>query len=266
MAALDVRNLRAGYENGFVLEGISFTLEAGDFTAVLGRNGSGKSTLIKAVQGLLQNCDGEIKIQGREALSLPRRELAGLAAYVPQFHEPAFDYTVEDIVTMGRYARRGRLERLSTSDREAVEEAMQLARVSHLRSKPAARLSGGEARRVDIARALAQDAPILFLDEPSAHLDICFQVEIYRMLRTLQVERGKTILAAEHNVNLAVLFSRRLMLLKDGRLEAQGPPGDLITRDTIRDIFGAEVDIRANRRSGLPEISLISGVGNPGTP
>lgn len=261
MSVLDVRNLRAGYENGFVLEDVSFSLEAGDFTAVLGKNGSGKSTLIKAVQGLLKTCEGDITILGRDALRLPRRAFAGLAAYVPQFHEPAFDYTVEDVVTMGRYARRGRLERLSSSDRDAVEDAMALARIAHLRSKPAARLSGGESRRVDIARALAQDAPILFLDEPSAHLDICFQVEIYRMLRKLQVERGKTILAAEHNVNLAALFSRRLMLLKNGRLEAQGAPADLITRETIRDIFGAEVDIRTNTCSGLPEISLIPDAG-----
>ena len=266
MTVLDVRNLRAGYENGFVLEDVSFSLEAGDFTAVLGKNGSGKSTLIKAVQGLLKTCEGNVTILGREALRLSRRELAGLVAYVPQFHEPAFDYTVEEVVTMGRYARRGRLERLSSSDRDAVEDAMTLARVRHLRSKPAARLSGGEARRVDIARALAQDAQVLLLDEPSAHLDICFQVEIYRMLRKLQVERKTTILAAEHNVNLAVLFSRRLMLLKNGRLEALGTPVDLITRETIRDIFEAEVDVRANPRSGLPEISLIAGDGEAETP
>ena len=121
-----------------------------------------------------------------------------------------------------------------------------------------AHLSGGERQRVYIARALAQDTPVLFLDEPSSHLDISYQVEIYEILRGLQRNQGKTILAAEHNINLAAAYSRRLIFLKDGMIMAEGSPKELITRENILRIFDAEVDVRPNPRSGLPEVSLVS--------
>ena len=122
-------------------------------------------------------------------------------------------------------------------------------------------LSGGERQRVFIARALAQDTPLLLLDEPSLHLDINYQVEIYGILNRLQKEKGKTILAAEHNINLAAAQAGRLVYLKDGGIATQGTPGETVTAGTIRDIFGAEVDIRPNLHTGLPEISLIPGAG-----
>jgi iron complex transport system ATP-binding protein len=131
--------------------------------------------------------------------------------------------------------------------------------ISGLASKKLCQLSGGERQRVFIARALAQDTPVLLLDEPSLHLDINYQVEIYRLLKSLQSDKGKTVVAAEHNINLAAAHAERLVFLKDGAVVTEGPPGETVSAANIREIFGAEVDIRENCHTGLPEISLVSG-------
>jgi len=257
MGLLDVAGLSAGYENGFVLRDVSFSVSPGEFVAVLGKNGSGKSTLIRAVQGLLRNTAGSVRLDGVETRSLGRRDLARKTAYVPQAAEPVFAFTVAEVVAMGRYAYQGRWAAPSDRDAAAVEEALRSTHLEDLRGKKIAQLSGGERQRVFIARALAQDAPLLILDEPSAHLDIGYQVEIYGLLKELQAARARTILAAEHNINLAAAHADRVLFLKDGRVEALGPPRELVARDVIRRVFDAEVDIRTNRATGLPEISLL---------
>jgi iron complex transport system ATP-binding protein len=259
MASLDIKGLSAGYGHGFVIHGIDLAVQSGEFVAVLGRNGSGKSTLIRAALGLLPNTRGRVLIGSRNITDLGRRDIAGLAAYVPQFIEPVFEFSVRDIVLMGRYARQSRLGALPGEDRKAVDEALALVGLTPLSSKRLGHLSGGEKQRVFIARALAQDTPLLFLDEPSLHLDISYQVEIYALLKSLQREKGKAILAAEHNINLAVLHADRLVLLKDGRVAGAGTPGETLTAETVRRIYGADVDIRENLSTGLPEISLIPG-------
>ena len=133
-----------------------------------------------------------------------------------------------------------------------------MAEAKGLAGRRMGHLSGGERQRVFIARALAQDAEVLLLDEPSLHLDINYQVEIYRILSLLRRERGKTIVAAEHNINLAAAHADRLLFLRGGRVAIDGPPGETVTAGTIRKIFGAEVDVRPNNRTGLPEISLVT--------
>jgi len=259
MGILDIDNLSAGYGDGFVIRDISLAVEPGEFVAVLGRNGSGKSTLIKAAQNLLANVRGRVVCDGDEVFRMGPRRLAGKIAYVPQLAEPVFEYTVEEVVLMGRFARQGRLERASAADSDAVAEAMRLTDVSALTLKKLSQLSGGERQRVFIARALAQDTPVLLLDEPSLHLDISYQVEVYGILKSLQKSKGKTVVAAEHNINLAAAYAERLVFLKDGTVAAEGEPKETVTAETIRRIFDAEVDIRENVRTGLPEISLVGG-------
>jgi len=259
MAILEIKDLSAGYENGFVIHGISLAVEPGEFVAVLGRNGSGKSTLIKAVQNLLENVKGRVVCDGEDVFRMSPRRLAAKIAYVPQLADPIFEYAVEEIVLMGRFARQGRLEKVSGVDAAAVDEALRLTEVGSLRTKRLSQLSGGERQRVFIARALAQDTPLLLLDEPSLHLDISYQAEVYGILKGLQKEKKKTILAAEHNINLAAAYAERLIFLKNGGVAAEGTPEETVTAANIREIFGAEVDIRENLRSGLPEISPAGG-------
>jgi iron complex transport system ATP-binding protein len=258
MGILEVKDLSAGYDGEFVIRGVSLAVEPGEFVAVLGKNGSGKSTLIKAVQNLLSDVRGTVLCGGEDVFRMGPRRIAAKIAYVPQLAEPIFEYTIEEIVLMGRFARRGRFDRASEADEAAVAEALRMTDTERLRAKRLSHLSGGERQRAFIARALAQDTPLLLLDEPSLHLDIAYQSEVYGILKDLQVGRGKAVVAAEHNISLAAAHAERLVFLKDGAVAAEGTPEETVTAANIREIFGADVDIRANTRSGLPEISLAA--------
>ncbi len=257
MPILEARGLFAGYGSGPVIRGVDFVLEEGGFASILGPNGSGKSTLIRALLGLLRDTRGEVRLAGRSLSGMGRREIARLAAFVPQFFDPAFEFGVREVLAMGRYARQPRLAGLSAEDREIIDDVLDMLGIRPLADKKIIHLSGGERQRVFIGRALAQDTPLLLLDEPSSHLDINYGLEVFQLLERLQKERGKTILCAEHNINLVVPFSRRIVFLKEGRITSEGPPEAMVTRARIKDVFLAEVDIRENLHSKLPEISLI---------
>lgn len=258
MRLLEVENLVAGYNHLPVLYGVSLKVGAGEFVAICGPNGSGKSTLVKAIQRLIPFVQGTIRLEGHDLFRLKTREIAARIAYVPQVSEPIFDFSVEEIVAMGRYLHQSsRFQSLSEKDRAVVEEAMHLTEISAFRKKKISQLSGGERQRVLIARALAQDTPILVLDEPSSHLDLNFQLQIYQLLKRLQQEKGKAVLVAEHNLNLCIPYCHHLIFLKAGRIEAAGKPEEIISRETIRQVFGIEVELRENISTGLPEISLI---------
>ncbi len=255
---LTVDQLLAGYEEKPVLKNLSLELNLGEFIAVCGPNGSGKSTLIKAIQYLLPWQRGEVRVKGQPVNTLKASQMARLMAYVPQVSEPVFNFTVEETVSMARYHRhKNRFSFLTEDDRKAIEEAMELTATAELKDKKLSELSGGERQRVLLARALAQDTPILLLDEPSSHLDLCFQLKIYNLLKELQTKKRIAILVAEHNLNLVVPYCSTLIFLKEGKIEASGPPAELLTEDLIKRIFGLEVELRENRSSGLPEISLI---------
>jgi len=257
MQLLRVENLVAGYNSGPIIKEVSFELAAGEFLAVCGPNGSGKSTLLKAIQRLLPSIQGKITLENRDLFRLKAGEIAARIAYVPQVFEPVFDFSVEETVAMARYhLQSSRFSQASSRDRELVAEAMKLTGVEPLKDKGLNELSGGERQRVLIARALAQDTPLLLLDEPSSHLDLNFQLQIYNLLKRLQREKGKAVLVAEHNLNLVIPYCSSLIFLKDGQIAASGEPSALLTEDLIREIFGVEVELRENRSTGLPEISL----------
>ncbi|MGQ9800123.1 MAG: ABC transporter ATP-binding protein [Candidatus Saccharicenans sp.] len=258
MKLLTVENLEAGYDTRPVIAGISLGLEPGEFLAVCGPNGSGKSTLIKAIQRLIPMVRGQVLVNGQDLSRLKPRQIAAWLAYVPQVFEPVFEFTVEQTVAMARYYRQSSppFSRLS-DEQDPVQEAMHLTGVYELKDKRLNELSGGERQRVLIARALAQDTPVLLLDEPSSHLDLNYQLQVYQLLKKLQKEKGKAILVAEHNLNLAVAYCSELVFLKNGRISACGRPSELLREELIRQIFGVEVELRVNRSTGLPEISLL---------
>jgi len=257
MGILEARNLRAGYGRGDIVQDIDLNIAKGEFACILGPNGSGKSTLVKALQGLLKDVAGEVRIDGDDLFQLTRREIARRIAFVPQAADLTFEFSVLEVVTMGRYARQGRMAGVSAADRRVIQAVLDMVEVSHLQEKKVAHLSGGERQRVLIARALAQDTPLLCLDEPSSHLDLNYSLEVFEILERLQKEEKKTILATEHNINLVIPFAHKIIFLKEGRIHAQGAPARMITQDHIKDVFRAEVDIRENRYSKLPEISLV---------
>ncbi len=257
MAVLEAAKLSAGYGDGDVIRDIDLCLEKGEFVCILGPNGSGKSTLVRALQGLLGDVSGEVRIQGNDLFRLKPRQIARMVAFVPQIAELTFEFSVFELVAMGRYIHQRRLSGLSASERRLLQDALEMVEIAPLQNRKVAHLSGGERQRVLIARALAQDTPLLFLDEPSSHLDLNFGLEVFAILSRLQKEGGKTILCTEHNINLVIPYAHRLLFIKEGKIVARGDPAAMITRGHIKDVFKVDVDIRENRFSQLPEISLI---------
>ena len=213
-AILEAQRIDFAYGSRTVFERMSFSVEPGSMTAVLGANGMGKTTLLNMVAGLLRPSNGRVLVDGRSVLDWPRRELSRFVALVPQHLEVPFSFQVEEIVSQGRVPYAGRFGGLSPEDRRQVEEAMRAVDVLRLRDRVYSELSGGEKQRVKIAIAVAQQPKLMLLDEPTQHLDIGRQVEIVRLLRSLN-EQGITILAAIHDLAIVKKNFRKSILLLD---------------------------------------------------
>ena len=224
-----------------VLKGISLRARQGQLTAILGPNGSGKSTLFKCITGLWQPEKGTIAFGGTSILHHSHQERAKLIAVVPQDHEPPFPYSVFDAVLMGRAAHVGLFSSPSQKDRRAAEKAIEEVGIGHLRDKTYTRISGGERQMVLVARALAQEAPVMLFDEPTSHLDFRNQVLVLRKIREIIAERRVTAVLTIHDPNAAMLFSDSVALINHGRVVAQGSPHKVITEESLHAVYGIEV-------------------------
>ena len=235
-----------------VLSGVSLTAESGRLTCVLGPNGSGKTTLLKCLLGQLAPTGGSIVLDGRPVRQYSPRELAKLMAYVPQFPDAAFSFSVRQIVLMGRYAHTGVLGLAGPNDLAVADEAMKMTETLGLTDRALAELSGGEAQRVMIARALAQQPAVVLLDEPTSHLDIRNQLMIYRMMQRLAHDWPMAVVCVSHDVNLASRFADRLVLMRDGRVLAAGPPRRVVREETLRQAYDVQIDLIAAPDSPVP--------------
>jgi iron complex transport system ATP-binding protein len=246
---LDVRGLRCGYGPCEVLAGIDLAVRPGEFVGLLGPNGSGKTTLLRAVTGVVRPAAGSIAIDGIPLATLSARDIARRVAVVPQETVSAFPFTVAEVVGMGRYPHTGAFDRGTSADAEAVHRAMERAGVAALRRRSFDTLSSGERQRVLLARALAQASRLLLVDEPTAHLDLRYQVGMLTLLRDLTGEAGpdtrpaRAVLAVLHDVNLAARYCTRVALTAGGRIVADGPPAEVLTPESLREVFHAEVDV-----------------------
>ncbi len=257
-AVLEARGLRCGYDGRTVLHGVTLALRRGEFAGLIGPNGSGKTTLVRALAGRLKAEGGEVLLEGAPISSRPRREAAQLLAVVPQISTPPFEFTVREIVAMGRTPHLGRLQAERRSDREAVERALRLSDTWELADRPVTELSGGEFQRAVIARALAQEAPVMLLDEPVAHLDIGYQAEIFDLLARLNRDEGRTILCVSHDLNLASQYCDRLIALDRGAVVASGPPAEIVSEDVIRELYDCPVLVDSGP-GGRPRVTLLRG-------
>lgn len=237
-----------------VLKDISFTVDEGEFLGIIGPNGSGKSTLIRALAGVLKLSAGSIMLRGREVSRIPRKELARMLAVVPQDSPVAFDYTVMEVVLMGRSPYLKRFELESGGDFSIASDAIRRANLTSLADRNVGTLSGGERQRVMVARALAQESQIIFLDEPTAHLDINYQVEVLHLVKREITENHKTGVVVLHDLNLAAEFCDRLLMLRDGQVYAFGAPDEVITAENVRKVYGTAVWIRHHPTSGRPYV------------
>jgi len=256
---LNAAGLRCGYDERDVLRGVDLSLPRGGFFGVIGPNGSGKSTLIKALTGLLPLRQGAITLSGRPMVEYPARELARWMAVVPQISAPVFAFTVREIVEMGRHPHLKRFASLGAEDHQAVDEALALTDLTTLQHRTVDQLSGGEYQRVTIARALAQHPKVMLLDEPTAHLDIGHQVEIFELLGRLNEEQGMTVLCILHDLNLAAEYCRHLLLFSEGRVYIEGTPTEVLTEDQLMAVYGTLVRVQANPYSGQPVVLINKG-------
>ena len=222
-----------------ILNGIDFYVNEGEFVGIIGPNGSGKSTFLKNVYKVLRPQSGEITLMGRDLLAMTNREMAQRMAVVVQERETSFDFTVEEVVMMGRQARKRLLERDDEADRALVRDILAQTELLPLRERGFSTLSGGEKQRVLIARALAQQTALLILDEPTNHLDIKYQLQLMETVKRLDA----TVVAAIHDLNLAALYCDRLYALKDGVVIGMGTPSELLTPEFLYETYEVRAEV-----------------------
>jgi iron complex transport system ATP-binding protein len=232
------------------LHGVSIDVPRGGLVGILGPNGSGKTTLLRLLGGMLPAASGRVTIDGRDLARMPRRELARQIAVVPQETRLSFEYSVLEVVLMGRYPHLGTFELESPEDVAIAREALAATGTLALEDRLFPTLSGGEKQRVIIASALAQSAGLMLLDEPTAALDPGYQIEIAALLRRVNADRGVTMAVATHDLNLAAGLCRHLVLLREGRVLAAGPTGEVLTRESVRALYDVEADVHFHEGAG----------------
>lgn len=254
---IEVHSISFRYHQEWVLQDISFPIGKGEFVGVIGPNGSGKTTLLKVLYQFLSPQKGEILFEMAPLKKMTRGEIAKRIAVVAQESYPLFPFRVLEIVLMGRSPYLGHLMFEREKDMEIAQKAMEWTEILSFSDRPIDELSGGERKRVFIARALAQEPEVILLDEPTANLDIHHQIEFLNLILSLNRERGLTILMATHDMNIASEFCDRLILLQRGKIFKMGTPQEIVTRENIRTVYGCDVWVDQNPISGMPRISLL---------
>jgi iron complex transport system ATP-binding protein len=261
MALLEIRGVRAGYGARDVLDGVSLDVAAGEVVALLGPNGAGKTTLLRVAGGVLAPLAGTVRVDGRDLASLSARDAARLVSGVPQDDVADFAFTLRQVVALGRAARLGALGRERPEDRAAVEGALEAVDLGSLAARAVTEVSAGERRRASVARCLAQDASVLLLDEPAAHLDLGHAARVLARVASLARERGKAVLASVHDPNLASAVADRVALLVGGRVAALGPPAEVLVPFRLEAAFGAAVRVLGHPDGGGPVVVAARGEG-----
>ena len=248
---IDVKNLNFSIENKKILENIYIKVNQGQFIGVIGANGSGKSTLLKNVYRFLKYDSGDIKLKNIDLYSYSSKNLAKEMAVLAQKQNMNFDFSVEEIVEMGRYAYKHSIfETDENKNSKFIENALNAVGMYEMRNRSFLSLSGGEMQRVLIARALAQNTEILILDEPTNHLDIKYQIQIMELVK----ETKKTILAVIHDMNIASSYCNYIYALKDGKICFEGSPEKIFTKENIKNIFDVEADVLIHPKNKKPLI------------
>lgn len=245
----------AGYGGAPVLRGVDIAVSPGEVVGLVGPNGSGKTTVVRVASRALAPDSGSVKVAGLDPYSSSAREAAKRLAVVPQEVQIAFPFTVLDTVLMGRNPHRSAWGGGDSEDWARVREAMVIAQVQHLADRELSALSGGERRRVILAQALAQDAPVLLLDEPTTHLDLRHVLDLLGIVRG-SAERGRAVLAVLHDLNVAAETCDRLVVLDRGSVVAEGAPEKVLTSGLLREVYDVEGEVVADARTGRPGIRV----------
>ncbi|WP_329497197.1 ABC transporter ATP-binding protein [Kitasatospora herbaricolor] len=249
---LEARGLTLAYEARTVVEGLDLTVPDGRVTVIVGPNACGKSTLLRALGRLLKPARGAVLLDGAELARIPTKQIARRIGLLPQSPVAPEGISVADLVSRGRQPHQSWWQQWSAEDEEAVTEALLRTSTTELADRSVDELSGGQRQRAWIAMALAQGTDILLLDEPTTFLDIAHQVEVLDLVRRLNVEKGRTVVAVLHDLNQAARYADHLVAMRGGRIVAQGPPTEIVTAELVREVFGLDSVVVPDPVTGTP--------------
>ncbi|SFR57491.1 ABC transporter ATP-binding protein [Microbacterium azadirachtae] len=251
---LEARNLTVGYDADPVIDGLDLALPASGITMIVGGNGCGKSTLLRTLARLLKPRTGSVLLDGSAIAQLPTKEVARIVGLLPQAPVAPDGIRVSDLVDRGRTPHRGWLGGRDRRDDEVVADALHVTGMAEFAERTIDELSGGQRQRAWVAMALAQEPDILLLDEPTTYLDLAHQVELLQLLVRLSRERGTQVVVVMHELNLATRYADHLIAMRDGRVVAEGAPGDVVTVELLRDVFDLEAVVVPDPIAGTPMI------------
>ncbi len=251
---IELKNLTIGYGERHVLSNVNATIQTGEIVGIIGRNGAGKSTLLKTIRGILPKHSGEVLFFDKKLEDYHEKELACKVAYLQQHVEVGFGYTGQDIVLAGRYPYMKWYESESEADKQLALDCMDYTGTLELADTPVTEVSGGQKQRILLAKVLAQQTPILFLDEPTTGLDMVYQEEIFRFAKEL-AQMGKTILMVVHELNFAAKYCSRILLLGEGKLLADAPPEAAFTEELLSRAYDADIQVTRNPLNNNLEIT-----------
>lgn len=264
---LKITGLSGGYGEKKVVDNVSFHVKKGSMLGILGPNGSGKSTLMKLLSGVLPATSGTVEVDGKLITAFSAKELARKMAVLPQLHAHAFEHTVRETISLGRYPyQSGWFATWSEEDEAAVVEAMRLMNVQQYETSLIDQMSGGEQQRVFVAQALAQNASILLLDEPTNHLDINHQKELLDTIKKQAIEKELTVVSIFHDINLASMYCDQLLLLDQGQIKRMGEPHEVVREQDIEAVYKTRVSNHPHPELPKPQITLLPGINRPALP
>lgn len=250
-------NLKIGYDNKIVVDKFELEITQGEIISLIGPNGSGKSTILKVISRLMNSIDGVVYLDGYDIHKLPSKEVAKKLSILSQYQSTLPDFTVEELVSYGRMPHRKWYETKTKEDEEIIQWALKQTRVYKLKDRSINSLSGGERQRAWIAMALAQRSKVLLLDEPTTYLDICHQMEVMELVSRLNKELNLTVVMVLHDLNQAVRYSNRMVVIKDGKIVTQGIPEKVLTKQLLRDVYNIEAEVSIDNRVGKPVFTVI---------
>jgi iron complex transport system ATP-binding protein len=249
---LRAQRVRLGYERRVVVEELDVAIPDASFTVIVGGNGCGKSTMLRGLARMLRPGSGAVHLDGQDIRRLPAKKVARRLGMLPQAPTAPDGITVAELVARGRYPHQGVLRQWSPADEAAVTGAMAATQVSELADAYLDELSGGQRQRVWLAMALAQQTPILLLDEPTTFLDIAHQIDILELCADLRERHGRTLVAVLHDLNHACRYATHLIAMREGRIVAQGHPSEIVTAELVGDVFGLSCRVIADPETGTP--------------
>jgi iron complex transport system ATP-binding protein len=262
-ATITVEDCSLSFGDLEVLDTVSLSIEPGEFVGFVGPNGAGKTTLLRAISGALEPDSGTVAIGGDDIHELSSRAASRLVSVVPQDTTLSFSFPIRDVVEMGRHPHRSRFSSPTLEDRAAVERALERTRTTELADRPIDEVSGGQRQRVVLARSIAQETPVMLLDEPTGSLDVNHQIETLELVREL-VDEGRTVCAAIHDLDLAARYCDRLVMLADGDIYRNGPPSDVLTGDSLGDVFDATATVTTHPLTGSETVTAFPRSGPDG--